>query len=212
MKILQFEQDLWNKGYRYVAGTDEVGRGPLAGPVVAAAVILDPNKPIIGLNDSKQLTAKQRQRLLLEIKKNAVAYAVSFVSEDVIDTINIYQASKKAMLEAISLLEVTPDYILSDAMPLSESDIEFKAIIKGDTLSASIAAASILAKETRDSYMIEQSKIYPGYDFEHNMGYPTQKHLAAIKTIGICKIHRKSYKPVKDVLEHQISLWEDENV
>ncbi|MBN2540153.1 MAG: ribonuclease HII [Bacilli bacterium] len=210
--MYQFEENAWNRGYHWIAGVDEVGRGPLAGPVVAAAVILDPKQTIEGLNDSKQLTAKQRQRLLLEIKDKAIAFAVSFISETVIDEINIYQASKLAMLKAIEKLSTPPDYILSDAMPLQECGIPFEAIIKGDTLSASIAAASILAKETRDEFMVERSTIYPGYDFEHNMGYPTKKHLDAIQKIGICEIHRKSYKPVKDVLQHQMNLWEEEDV
>lgn len=207
---LKYENELWNQGYTYVVGVDEVGRGPLAGPLVAAAVILDPQNPIPGLNDSKQLSAKKRQVLLKEIESKAIAYAYSFVDEGTIDTINIYQASKKGMLDAISQLPVKPEHILSDAMPLPESRLPYTAIIKGDTLSASIAAASILAKEVRDAYMIEQSRLYPGYDFEHNKGYPTKKHREAIKALGICPIHRKSYKPVKDAIEHQLRLWEDE--
>ncbi len=210
--MYQFEQELWRKGYRYIVGVDEVGRGPLAGPVVAGAVILNPNNPIDGLNDSKQLSSKQRQRLLSEIKEKALAYAVSFVSEQVIDEINIYQASKSAMLQAIKGLRIQPEFVLSDAMPLKESELPFQAIIKGDTLSASIAAASILAKETRDAFMLEKSIQFPGYDFEHNMGYPTKKHLDAIQQIGVCEIHRRSYKPVKDALQKQLTLWEEEDV
>jgi len=207
--MYKFELELWGQGYKYVVGTDEVGRGPLAGPLVAAAVILDPKKTIEGLNDSKQLTAKRRQELFIEIQKHAIAYSICFVDEDTVDKINIYQASKKGMLDAIVALNVKPDYILSDAMPLKEASTPFQAIIKGDTLSASIAAASILAKETRDAYMIEQAKIYPGYDFENNKGYPTKKHLLALKSKGICPIHRKTYKPVKDIIEKQLSLWEN---
>lgn len=207
--MYEFETKLWQQGYKHIAGTDEVGRGPLAGPVVAAAVVLDPLNPIEGLADSKTLTHKQRQELLGEIMKKALAYAFCFVDEQTIDKINIYQASKKAMLESISKLGVEVDYILSDAMPLPESGLPFEAIIKGDSLSASIAAASILAKETRDAFMIEESIKYPGYDFENNKGYPTAKHLEALSRIGICPIHRKSYKPVKDILEKQLSLWEE---
>lgn len=210
--MLKFEKDLLQKGYQYIVGVDEVGRGPLAGPLVAAAVILDPENPISGLNDSKQLTAKKRQELLQKIKDNAVAYAYAFVDESTIDQINIYQASKKGMLDAIGKLKVKPDFILSDAMPLPESSIPYQAIVKGDTLSASIAAASIVAKEIRDAYMVGQSVLYPGYDFENNKGYPTPKHLKALQDIGICKIHRRSYQPVKDALRHQLSLWEESDV
>ena len=206
--MYQYEKRLWNKNFKYVVGVDEVGRGPLAGPLVAAAVILDPNQTIEGLNDSKQLSSAKRKQLQKEIEKKAIAFSYCFVDENTIDRINIYQASKLGMLEAIKNLNVKPDYILSDAMPLPESNLPFDAIIKGDTLSASIAAASIIAKEIRDEYMIKMDDRYPGYDFKHNMGYPTPKHLEALKQIGICKIHRKTYKPVKAVIETQLSLWE----
>lgn len=206
--MYSYEKALWAKGFKYVVGVDEVGRGPLAGPVVAAAVILDPNNKIEGLNDSKQLTAKKRQLLLKEIQQKSIAYAYSFVSEETIDKINIYQASKQAMLEAINKLDIKPEYILSDAMPLKEATVPYDAIIKGDTLSASIAAASILAKVTRDDFMVEMDKTYPGYGFAKNKGYPTKAHFLALEEIGICKIHRKSYKPVKDIIQKQISLWE----
>ncbi|OQX93555.1 MAG: ribonuclease HII [Tenericutes bacterium 4572_104] len=209
--MYKFENGLWEKGYINIVGVDEVGRGPLAGPVVACAVILDPSKPILGLKDSKQLSSKQRKQFLIEIKEKALDYAISFVSERVIEEINIYQASKKAMLNAINALSLKPDYILSDAMPLPESNIEYLSIIKGDTLSASIAAASILAKEARDAFMIKQSIKFPEYDFEHNMGYPTKKHLAAIKRFGIRDIHRKTYKPIKDIIDKQI-FEEEQNV
>lgn len=206
--MYQYEKRLWNKNIKYVVGVDEVGRGPLAGPLVAAAVILDPNQIIEGLNDSKQLSSTKRKLLKTEIEEKAIAFSYCFVDEKTIDRINIYQASKLGMLEAIKSLKIKPDYILSDAMPLPESDLPYDAIIKGDTLSASIAAASIIAKEIRDEYMIKMDERYPGYDFKNNMGYPTPKHLEALKEKGICKIHRKSYKPVKAVLETQLSLWE----
>ena len=208
LKMYKFEKALWDNGFKYIAGTDEVGRGPLAGPLVACAVILDPNNPIEGLNDSKQLTSKKRKTLKIEIEEKALAIKYVFIDEKTIDEINIYQASKLGMLEAIKQLDINPDYILSDAMPLKESNIPFEAIIKGDTLSASIAAASIIAKEIRDEYMEKMSLKYPGYDFENNKGYPTKKHLEALKKIGICDIHRKTYKPVKEIIEKQLSLWE----
>lgn len=206
--MLSYENNLWNKGVKYVVGVDEVGRGPLAGDLVAAAVILDPNNPIEGLNDSKKLSHKRRQTLLIEIKEKALAYSYHFVDVETIDKINIYQSSKKGMIEAIKKLSIVPDFILSDAMPLKEIDIPFEAIIKGDTLSASIAAASILAKETRDEYMIEMDKLYPGYGFKNHKGYPTKEHLRALDDIGICKIHRKTYKPVKNRIQKQLTFWE----
>ena len=207
-KMYKFENELWNKGVNYIAGTDEVGRGPLAGPLVACAVILDRLNPIEGLNDSKQLSAKKRKKLKLEIEEKALAIKYIFIDEETIDRINIYQSSKLGMLKAIEHLDIKPEYILSDAMPLNETDIPFDSIIKGDTLSASIAAASIIAKEVRDEYMIKIAKKYPGYDFENNKGYPTKKHLEALKKIGICDIHRLTYKPVKETLEKQLTLWE----
>jgi len=206
--MYKYENKLLKKGIKYIVGVDEVGRGPLAGPLVAAAVILDPFNPIVGLNDSKQLSAKKRKLLKKEIEEKALAFSYTFIDELTIEKINIYQASKLGMLKSIEKLKTKPEYILSDAMPLKESNIPFKAIIKGDTLSASIAAASIIAKEIRDEFMIKMDKIYPGYDFIHNKGYPTKKHLKALKEIGICKIHRKTYKPVKSILDKQISLWE----
>lgn len=208
LKMYQYENRLWKMNFKHVVGVDEVGRGPLAGPLVAAAVVLDPKQPITGLNDSKQLTSKKRKQLKKEIEEKAIAFSYTFVDETTIDRINIYQASKLGMLEAINSLSVKPDYILSDAMPLKESNLPYDAIIKGDTLSASIAAASIIAKEVRDEYMEKMDERYPGYDFLHNKGYPTPKHLQALETIGVCKIHRTTFKPVKAILERQLSLWE----
>ncbi len=204
--MYSYENNLLKNNIKLIAGVDEVGRGPLAGPVVAAAVILDPKIKIEGLNDSKQLSAKRRTMLAEEIKNKALSYNCQFISEKEIDEMNIYQASKKAMLLAIDKLDIKPEYILSDAMPLKESKIPHLAIIKGDTLSASIAAASIIAKVTRDEYMVEMDKLYPGYNFQKNKGYPTKEHLNAIKQIGICKIHRKTFKPVKDILSKQMSF------
>lgn len=206
--MYSYEKNLWNRGFKYVVGVDEVGRGPLAGALVAAAVILDPNNPIIGLKDSKQLSHKKRVELLIEIKEKALAYAYHFVNVETIDKINVYQSSKLAMMESIKKLNIQAEFILSDAMPLKEMEIPYEAIIKGDTLSASIAAASILAKETRDDYMIEMDKQYPGYGFKKHKGYPTKAHLAALEQIGICDIHRKTYKPVQKIIQKQLSLWE----
>lgn len=204
--MYEFEKKYRSVGYLHICGTDEAGRGPLAGPVVAAAVILNPNDTIEGLNDSKQLSHKKRLALVKEIQERSLAYAIAYVSEDKIDEINIYQASKMAMVEAIKKLSITPDFILSDAMPLKEQEIPFEAIIKGDAKSASIAAASILAKESRDDFMINLAKIYPMYGFEHHKGYPTKAHLDAIKLYGILPVHRKTYEPVKKVLNQQLTL------
>ncbi|MGE4378934.1 MAG: ribonuclease HII [Candidatus Izemoplasmatales bacterium] len=198
--MYKYELKLKNEGYRLIAGTDEVGRGPLAGGVLAAAVILDPNNPIEGLNDSKKLSEKKRIELDKEIKEKALTYAYAYVNERIIDEINIYQASKLAMIRAISYLKVKPEYILSDAMPLKETNIPYQAIIKGDSLSATIAAASIIAKVKRDEIMDSFALIYPNYGFEKHKGYPTKQHLETLRKYGPVKIHRKTYKPVKDLL------------
>ncbi len=204
--LLKFETELYSKGFKYIAGVDEVGRGPLAAGVLAAAVILDPNKPINGLNDSKQLTEKKRVLLAKEIEEKALFYSYGYVDANIIDQINIYQASKLAMLKALSYLKVKPDYILSDAMPLFEQDIPFQAIIKGDSLSASIAAASIIAKVKRDEIMDKLARIYPGYGFEKHKGYPTKLHLDKLFELGPCPLHRRTYKPVKECYLKQMNL------
>jgi len=204
--MYEYENALKSRKIKYICGVDEAGRGPLAGPVVAGAVILNDNDIIEGLNDSKQLSEKKRNELAKEIKSRALAYAIAFISPEKIDEINIYQASKLAMMEAIQSLSQQPEHILSDAMPLSELQIPFTAIIKGDCLSASIAAGSILAKVARDEYMVKMAEIYPGYGFEQNKGYPTKLHLEAIEKLGITPIHRKSYQPVRDVIEKQLTL------
>ncbi len=203
--MYEFENNLYQLGYSKIAGTDEVGRGPLAGPLVCAAVILDPDVTIYGLNDSKKLSEAKREKIAVEIKKYAVAYSIVYIYETEIDQINVYQASKKGMIEALGDLTVEPDFVLSDAMPLGD-DIPHEAIIKGDTKSASIAAASIIAKVSRDHYMIKMAAKYPGYGFEQHKGYPTQQHIEALDKLGICKIHRKSYKPVKDRILNQMKL------
>ena len=183
LDLLKYEKELYKEGYELIAGTDEAGRGPLCGPVVAAAVILPKNYKLEGLNDSKQLSEKKRDKYFEIIKKDAISYGIGIVDSKTIDEINIYEASRKAMLEAISKLDVTPDFVLTDAMPLPMDNS--KAIIHGDALSLSIAAASVLAKVTRDEIMYELDKKYPEYGFKSHKGYPTKKHLENIKKYGI---------------------------
>ena len=198
--MYDYENELLNKGHKFIAGCDEVGRGPLAGPLVAAAVILDPFNKIEGLNDSKKLSEKKRLILSKEIMEKAIAYKITYIYPEEIDKINVYQASKKAMIESIKAMDVVPSFILSDAMPLNEIDIPHLSIIKGDSKSATIAAASILAKVERDNYMIELSKKYPEYGFEKHKGYPTKMHLEALRKYGVLDIYRKTYKPVYDLI------------
>ncbi|WP_374285684.1 ribonuclease HII [Lactococcus sp.] len=199
-EMLTYEKALYEKGLTLIAGVDEVGRGPLAGPVVAAAVILPENCKIKGLNDSKQVPKSKHQTIYNEIKKQAIAIGIGLVDHAVIDDINIYEATKIAMTKALSDLEVHPEHVLIDAMKL-ELPIPQTKIIHGDARSESIAAASIVAKVTRDEMMKDFAKIYPGYDFEHNSGYGTASHLEALKKLGVTPIHRLSYEPVKSMVE-----------
>lgn len=201
LDLLKYEKELYKEGYELIAGTDEAGRGPLCGPVVAAAVILPKNYKLEGLNDSKQLSEKKRDKYFEIIKKDAISYGISIVDAKTIDEINIYEASRNAMLEAISKLDVTPDFVLTDAMPLPMDNS--KAIIHGDALSLSIAAASVLAKVTRDEIMYELDKKYPEYGFKSHKGYPTKKHLENIKKYGILDNYRLTYKPVKALMEEK---------
>lgn len=177
----------------YICGIDEVGRGPFAGPVVAAAVILPKDCDILYLNDSKKLSEKKREMLYDEINEKAVAVGIGMASEKVIDDINILQATYQAMRSAISSLTVQPGLLLNDAVTIPEVDIPQIPIIKGDAQSASIAAASIVAKVTRDRMMKEYDDVYPGYDFAKNKGYGTKAHIRGIKEHGICDIHRKTF-------------------
>ena len=195
MDELTFEREYFQKGYRLVAGVDEVGRGPLAGPVVAAAVILplEEEKRILGINDSKKLSPKKRQALAEQIKETALAYAIEEVSEEVIDDINILQATRLAMKRAIERLSPPPDFVLTDGNMTLDIDIEQLSIVKGDALVASIGAASILAKVYRDALMERYAKEYKWYGFERNAGYGTKEHIQAIQERGICKIHRKTF-------------------
>ncbi|MGI6359608.1 MAG: ribonuclease HII [Acholeplasmatales bacterium] len=199
--IYEHEERLLKEGYSFICGVDEAGRGSLAGPVVAAAVILKPNVRI-AVTDSKKLTKKKRKELVPLIIDNSIAVSISFIDNKEIDRINILEASKKAMLEAIKGLEVKPDYVLSDAINLEDDlPISGKAIIKGDLKVASIAAASIIAKEARDDYMEAMDLKYPHYGFKKHMGYPTKFHINQIEKYGICEIHRKTFKPIKDMIK-----------
>lgn len=196
----EFETELYNKGINFIAGIDEVGRGPLVGPVVTAAVILPKDFYDERINDSKKLTEKKRELLYGFIMENAISVGIGISSEDVIDEINILNATKRAMLEAVNNLSVKPEHLLIDAVKLN-TDIPQTSIIKGDAKSESIAAASIIAKVTRDRMMIELDKIHPEYDFKHNKGYGTKKHIEAIRKYGIIKEHRKTFAPCDEYVK-----------
>lgn len=179
--------------YNYICGIDEAGRGPLAGPVVAGAVILPSDEEILYLNDSKKLSEKRREALYTEIMEKAVAVGVGIIGPERIDEINILRATYEAMRQAVSKLSVKPDILLNDAVTIPEVDIRQVPVIKGDAKSVSIAAASIIAKVTRDRMMVEYENLYPGYGFASNKGYGAAKHIAALKEIGPCVIHRKTF-------------------
>ena len=192
-----FENQALAEGFRFIAGVDEVGRGCLAGAVVAAACILDLSRPLPAfLDDSKKISEKRRDAIAEELKESVVAYAIAQVEADEIDRINILQATKKAMRLAIDKLTPNADFLLVDAVQLKEINLPQKAIIKGDAISASIAAASILAKTYRDNLMRELCKIYPQYGFSKHVGYGTKAHFEALRRYGACPIHRKSFKGV----------------
>ena len=200
--MLEYENNLYKEGVILVAGVDEVGRGPLIGPVVACACILPVNFYHKDIKDSKKLSEKKREEMYKIIKENALAIGLGIVSEKVIDEINIYEATKTAMKEAIENLNITPEHVLIDAMKL-ELNIPSTSIIKGDAKSESIAAASIIAKVTRDHMLDEMDKEYPMYDLKNNKGYGTKKHLEALQTYGPCKYHRVSYSPVRNALNEK---------
>ena len=197
--MYEFEHKLIQIGKIHICGVDEAGRGPLAGPVVAAAVILKPGVILKHVNDSKQLSEKQLMVALEEVKQHALAIKVVFGSVEDIDRINIYRATKEAMVAAIEGLDIQPDFILTDAMPIPEYK-NLESIIKGDQKSISIAAASIIAKTTRDAYMKNMHTLFPLYGFDQHKGYPTKKHIQALMTLGPTPIHRKSFQPVKDAI------------
>lgn len=196
------EKRLWNLGYENIAGCDEAGRGPLFGPVVAASVILPHDFVLEGLNDSKKLSEKKRDCYYPIIMEKALAVSVSVVEADEIDKINIYEASRQGMLRATNSLKVKPDYIITDAMPLDGfTSVPHEAIIKGDAKSITIAAASVIAKVTRDKLMYEIDKAHPEYEFKKHKGYPTKKHLELIEKYGIIDGYRRTYGPVKKYME-----------
>ena len=199
--LLRFEIDLWAEGYNFVAGVDEAGMAPLAGPVVAGAVILPRNYKLRGLNDSKKiLDAEKRDELAIQIKQDALCWSVGFAEVEEIDKINIYHAGLLAMQRAVQGLSSQPDYVLVDARRIPNCSYPQRGIIKGDALSASIAAASILAKTTRDAHMLELDKLYSGYGFSSHKGYPTPEHCRALKTLGALPIHRRSFARVRQAL------------
>ncbi|MGI8469508.1 MAG: ribonuclease HII [Pyrinomonadaceae bacterium] len=197
---INFERQAIAEGFRFVAGVDEVGRGCLAGAVVAAAVILDLSKPLPeGLNDSKKLSERKRLKIDEELRRNAVAFSIAQIEADEIDEINILRATKKAMCRAIENLQPPANFLLIDAVQLKEVILPQKAIIHGDAISASIAAASVIAKTYRDNLMRQLDKVYPVYGFSKHVGYGTRAHFEALKIYGACEIHRKSFRGVPPV-------------
>lgn len=198
--MLAYEKELYGQGIQLIAGVDEVGRGPLAGPVVAAAVILPKGCKISGLNDSKKIPKSKHKEIYEAVRKHAIAIGIGVKDNQVIDQVNIYEATKLAMIEAIGQLNPQPQHLLIDAMKL-DLPISQTSIIKGDANSLSIAAASIVAKVTRDQMMAAYDQEYPGYDFAQNAGYGTAKHLAGLQKLGITPIHRRSFEPIKSICE-----------
>ena len=206
MNLYQYENELYDKGIKYIGGVDEVGRGPLIGPVVASCVVLPKDFVLEGLTDSKKLSEKKRNLFYDYIINNCVAYGIGIVSPEEIDEINIYEASRKAMIIAINKVreQINLEHVLIDAMPIN-IDIPTTSIIKGDSKSISIAAASVVAKVTRDKMMYELDKKYPMYGFASHKGYPTKKHIEAIHKYGLIDGYRKTYSPVKEVIDEKIS-------
>jgi ribonuclease HII len=200
-KLLRYETELWEQGFQLIAGVDEAGMAPLAGPVVAGAVILPKNYRLRGLNDSKKiLDATKRDEMAAQIKTDAVCWAVGRAEVVEIDEINIYHAGLLAMRRAVEGLETEPDYVLVDARKIPQCPAPQRGIIRGDLLSASIAAASIIAKTTRDAHMAEMDKLYPGYSFASHKGYGTPAHHHALNTLGVLPIHRRSFAPIRQLL------------
>lgn len=202
--LYKYEKELWNNDINYIGGVDEVGRGPLIGPVVTACVILPKDFVLEGLTDSKKLTEKKREEYYDYIMNNALCVSVGMMSEEVIDEVNIYEATKLAMYQAINNSEIKPEHVLIDAMKLEDLDINSTSIIKGDAKSISIAAASVIAKVTRDRMMIELDKKYPMYGFKSHKGYPTKKHVEAIEKYGLIEGYRKTFKPVSEIVAKKL--------
>ncbi len=199
----EFEEKLYNQGYHTIIGLDEAGRGPMAGPLVVGGVIFPKDFYDERINDSKKLTEKKREALYDFIIENALAYKVEVISVEEVDALNVYQASKEGMLRIVHSISIKPEYALTDAMPLDDS-IPYESIIKGDQKSISIAAASILAKVTRDRIMKEYGKQYPEYGFEKHKGYVTKAHKEALVKYGVTPIHRKSFRPVQEIIENSL--------
>jgi ribonuclease HII len=196
-EMMRYERQAYRKGHQIIAGLDEAGRGPLAGPVVAAAVILPPDFFVAGINDSKQISVTKRGRLAAKIKQQAIDWAVASVYPSRLDEINILNAAREAMCQCIHHLSVRPDYLLIDALRLHDLEIEQMSLIKGDCLSASIACASILAKVERDMAMEGFDRLYPGYGLAKHKGYATREHIEALHRLGPCAVHRRSFDPIK---------------
>jgi ribonuclease HII len=204
--LLKYEKELYDKGITLIGGVDEVGRGPLVGPVVAACVILPKNYELQGLTDSKKISEKKREQLYDIIMKDAISVGVGIVGPEKIDEINILEASRLAMKIAIENLDVKPEFILSDAMKLNNIDIPYLDIVHGDALSLSIAAGSVIAKVTRDRMMYELDEKYPEYGFARHKGYPTKAHLECLEKFGILSNYRFTYKPVSDLINKEVVI------
>jgi ribonuclease HII len=210
--MLRYETALWSTGVTRVAGVDEAGMSPLAGPVAAAAVVFAPGSRLPGVDDSKKLDAATRERLAVEIKHTAVAWAVGFAEVEEIDTINIYWAGMLAMRRAVEGLALAPEHVLLDARRLKELSVPQQRIVKGDAKSLTIAAASILAKTARDAHMKDLDRQYPGYGFAKHKGYPVREHVAALSQLGACPVHRRSFAPVRVALGlPPLPPWPDPN-
>ena len=207
LQMCSYENKLYEQGFKLLAGTDEAGRGPLAGPLVVAAAILPRGCFLSGLNDSKKLSAKKREELFAEIKSHAVSFAIQIVPVEIIDALNIYQATAQGMKDALLSLRPNPDAALTDAMPLKDLPFHTITLVKGDSLSVSIAAASILAKVTRDRIMQELDGKYPQYGFARHKGYGTKEHIDAIEKYGAIQEHRKTFEPIKSLL-HEVKQGE----
>lgn len=199
--LYKYEKELWKQGIHLVAGMDEVGRGPLIGPVVTACVILPKDFVLEGLTDSKKLSEKKREEFYDYIMEHAISVGIGMMDEKVIDEVNIYEATKLAMYQAVEKSKVKPEHVLIDAMKLDKLEMPSTSIIKGDAKSISIAAASVIAKVTRDRMMIELDKKYPMYGFKSHKGYPTKKHIEAIKEYGLIDGYRKTFKPISEMVK-----------
>lgn len=199
--LYQYEKGLWKNGINLIAGMDEVGRGPLIGPVVTACVILPKDFVLEGLTDSKKLSEKKREEFYDYIMEHAISVGIGMMDENIIDEVNIYEATKLAMYQAVEKSKVKPEHVLIDAMKLDKLEMPSTSIIKGDAKSISIAAASVIAKVTRDRMMIELDKKYPMYGFKSHKGYPTKKHIEAIKEYGLIDGYRKTFKPISEMVK-----------